>query len=80
MLGAVAIRWKATLFVWALPRDCHSKAKSALPRKDKLSIYESKYTLRYDNNDVGRVFNGNMTYFIVQMSNQTNQLSRDFEC
>ena len=50
----------------ALPRDPHvtTKAKSALPRNDKLSIYESKYTLRYDNNDVGRVFNGNMTYLL----------------
>ena len=30
----VAIRWKASLFGWALPRDCHVGRNSRLPRND----------------------------------------------
>ena len=34
----MAIRWKATLLIWALPRDPHVKTKTVFPRDDILEV------------------------------------------
>ena len=39
----VAICWKATLLVMALPRDCHVATRSVVPRNDKTKNCYTQY-------------------------------------